>query len=449
MTETSYSVNVSTKSRRIAELAKQMPEKALWSLNHHIDLDWMREAYRRTRKDGAPGVDGQTAKEYAKDLDANLNRLLVRAKSGDYRAPPVRRLHIPKGDGKETRPIGIPTFEDKVLQRAIAMVLEAVYEQDFLDCSYGFRPGRSAHQALRALRNGLMEMRGGFIIELDIRKYFDTVDRRQLREMLRRRVRDGMLLRLIGKWLNAGVLEEGQVSYPDAGTPQGGVASPLLANVYLHEVLDTWFEQVVRPRMRGHAFLVRFADDAVVCFEREDDARRVLAVLPKRFGKYGLTLHPEKTRLVRFHRPRYASEDPQRTDRDATVAPFDFLGFTHHWVKSRRGYWVIKQRTASNRLRRRLREAAVWCARHRHEPLAKQHATLIAKVRGHCAYYGITGNSPALARYRTGVVRAWAYWLRRRGQRRRTWTWAYRLMEQFPLPGAVAVHSVLRRTARP
>jgi group II intron reverse transcriptase/maturase len=447
MAEIPSSENISTKLRRIAELAKQMPEKALHSLSHYIDLEWMREAYRRTRKDGAPGVDGQTAKEYASDLDANLSRLLDRAKSGTYRAPPVRRVHIPKGDGKETRPIGIPTFEDKVLQRAVAMVLEAVYEQDFLDCSYGFRPGRSPHQALAALREPLMAMHGGCVVEIDIRKFFDTVDRGRLREILRRRVRDGVLLRLIGKWLNAGVLEEGQLSFPDAGTPQGGVISPLLANIYLHEVLDTWFHRDVRPRMRGRAFLVRFADDAVLCFESEDDARRVLDVLPKRFGKYGLTLHPEKTRLVRFGRPVYQPESRRRTTRATRPGTFDFLGFTHLWARSRQGFWVVKRQTAASRFRRKLREISLWCARHRHEPVVEQHATLAAKLQGHYAYYGITGNASALGRFRHAVARTWGRWLRRRGERRRSWARTHALLDRFPFPVAVAIHSALRRRA--
>ena len=245
-------------------------------------------------------MDGQTAADYAADLEGNLRSLLDRAKSGRYQAPPVRRVHIPKGTGSETRPIGIPTFEDKVLQRAVVMVLEAVYEQDFLDCSYGFRPGRSAHQALDALWHRLMEVRGGWVLEIDIRKFFDALDHRHLRAILRRRVRDGVLLRLIGKWLKAGVLEDGCVTHPESGSPQGGVISPVLANAYLHEVLDTWFEQTVKPRLKGRASLIRYADDAVLVFEVEGDARRVLDVLPKRFGKYGLTLHPEKTRLVPF-----------------------------------------------------------------------------------------------------------------------------------------------------
>jgi RNA-directed DNA polymerase len=261
MMETSGSASISTKLDRIATLAKQAPEMAFTTLAHHIDLDWLREAHRRTRKDGATGIDGQTATEYATNLEGNLRSLLERAKSGMYRAPPVRRIHIPKGDGTQTRPIGVPTFEDKVLQRAVAMVLEAIYEQDFLDCSYGFRPRRSAHQALERIQNETVKMRGGWVLEVDIARFFDTLDHAHVREMLRRRVRDGVLLRLIGKWLNAGVMEAGQLSSSVAGTPQGGVISPLLANVYLHEVLDTWFERDVKPRLQGQGLLVRYADD--------------------------------------------------------------------------------------------------------------------------------------------------------------------------------------------
>jgi len=261
MAETSSSPTVSTKLERIAKLAKELPTKPLTTLAHVIDLEFLREAYRRTRKGGATGVDGQTAEQYAQNLEGNLQTLLDRAKPGLYRAPPVRRVHIPKGDGRSTRPLGIPTFEDKVLQRAAAMVLEAVYETEFLPCSFGFRPGRSAHQALDTLRNGLMTMGGGWVVEVDIQKFFDTLDHERLREILGQRVRDGVLVRHIGKWLNAGVMEAGMVAHPEAGTPQGGVISPLLANVYLHEVLDAWFEREVKPRLKGRAFLVRYADD--------------------------------------------------------------------------------------------------------------------------------------------------------------------------------------------
>ena len=281
----------------------------VWTtLAHHIDLELLREAYRLTRKDGATGVDGQTAQEYEENLEENLKTLLERLKSGTYQAPPVRRVYIPKGDGKKSRPIGIPTFEDKILQRAVVMVLEAVYEQDFLECSYGFRPCRSAHQALAALWQELMRVGGGFVIELDIEKFFDTLDHRHLREFLDKRVRDGVIRRVIGKWLKAGVLEGGEVQETESGTPQGGVISPLLANIFLHEVLDKWFEQEVKPRMKGSAFLVRYADDALMVFSLEKDAKRVMAVLAKRFGRFGLSLHPEKTRLVDFRRPKLTDQ---------------------------------------------------------------------------------------------------------------------------------------------
>jgi RNA-directed DNA polymerase len=257
---TQGSTPISTRLGRIAELARRRRDQPLTTLAHHIDLEWLREAYRRTRKDGATGVDGQTADEYATHLEGHLRSLLERAKSGMYRAPPVRRAYIPKGNGEE-RPLGIPTFEDKVLQRAVAMVLEAVYEQEFLDCSYGFRPGRSARGALEALRDEAVKMAGGWVIEVDIRKYFDSIDHGRLREVLHSRVRDGVILRLIGKWLNAGVMEDGAVSYRESGTPQGGVISPILANIFLHEVLDVWFQREVQSRLVGRAHLVRYADD--------------------------------------------------------------------------------------------------------------------------------------------------------------------------------------------
>jgi len=302
MPGTSSPTSVSTKLQKIAKLAQQAPDMALTTLAHHIDEAFLREAFRRTRKNGAPGVDGRTAAHYAADLDANLDGLLHRFKSGTYRAPPVRRVHIPKGERGKTRPLGIPTFEDKVLQRAVVMVLEAVYEQDFLPCSYGFRPGRSAHMALETLWHGLMDMGGGWVLELDIESFFDAVDHVHLRSFLDQRVRDGVLRRSIDKWLKAGVLDEGREVRPQDGTPQGGVISPLLANIYLHHVLDHWFVSEVQPRMKGKAQLIRYADDAVMVFQHESDARRVMAVLAKRFAKYGLRLHPDKTRLIDFRR---------------------------------------------------------------------------------------------------------------------------------------------------
>jgi group II intron reverse transcriptase/maturase len=448
MAKTSNFETVSTRQQRIAELAKQSPEMGFTSLNHHIDRHWLEEAYDRTRKDGAPGVDGLTALDYEANLKGNLWSLVNRAKSGEYQAPPVRRVHIPKGSGRETRPIGIPTIEDKVLQRAVAMVLEPIYEQDFHDCSYGFRPGRSAHQALEALWRQTMQTNGGWILEVDIRKFFDTLDHAHLQELLRRRVRDGVVLRLIGKWLKAGVLESNQLRYTTSGTPQGGVISPLRANIYLHYVLDEWFLGEVRPRMKGQCYLIRYADDLVMGFAHEEDARAVLAVLPKRFGKYGLTLHPDKTRLVRFHRPRRSSR--QDGSDDSGPGTFDLLGFTHHWGRSRRGKWVVKRKTSSSRFGRAMKAIADWCRCHRHLPVAEQHQILRQKLRGHYAYYGITGNASALGSFQMHVTRTWRKWL---GRRKRAgayqWVRFNRLLERYPLPPAKVVHSVYRHAANP
>jgi group II intron reverse transcriptase/maturase len=415
----------------------------LTSLAHHIDVAFLMEAYRLTRKDGAAGVDGQTATDFAANLEANIQQLLGRFKSGQYRAPAVRRVYIPKGDGLKTRPIGIPTFEDKVLQRAVVMVLEAVYEQDFLVCSYGFRPGRSAHMALEALWQGTMDLGGGWVLELDIESFFDTVDHAHLRSFLDQRVRDGDIRRMIGKWLNAGVLEAGAVRRDETGTPQGGVISPLLANIYLHHVLDVWFAEVVKPRLSGRAILVRYADDVTIVFGNEADARRVLQVLPKRFGRFGLRLHPEKTRLVDFRRPPGGGRPPG--DRG-----FSMLGFTHYWGMTRKGRPVVKRKTAAKSLSRALKRIGTWCRFHRHEPIANQHAALVQKVQGHYAYFGITGNRRSLSSFVRQVERRWRYWLVRRGGRRKmTWEKFSRLLKRLALPTPRIMHSALRTAAKP
>jgi RNA-directed DNA polymerase len=441
MTDSPKFETVFTRQQRIAELAKQSRERAFLSLNHHLDLHWLEIALGRTRKDGAVGVDGQTAAEYEENWESNLQVLMDRAKSSTYHAPPVRRVHIPKGPGStETRPLGIPTYEDKVLQRAVVMLLEPIYEQDFLPCSYGFRPGRSAHQALSTLREGLMKYKGGWILDVDIRKFFDTLQRPMLRELLRRRIRDGVVLRLIDKWLNAGVWENGMLTHPDEGTPQGGVISPLLANIYLHYVLDEWFEQEVKPRLVGQAFLIRFADDFVMVFTHEADARRVWDVLPQRFAKFGLTLHPTKTRLVPFCSPAHREVREGRTPEPAT---FDLLGFTHYWGQSRGKYWVVKRKTARTRLRRAILATSEWCRKNLHRPIEEQHRALCQKLRGHFAYYGITANAGALSEYREVVTRTWRKWLSRRKRGHPIpWDIFGRLLEHYPLPRPRIVHNV-------
>jgi RNA-directed DNA polymerase len=328
---------------------------------------------------------------------------------------------------------GVPTFEDKVLQRAVAMVLEAVYEQDFLDCSYGFRPGRSAHQALDAFQAMATRMAGGWVIELDIRKYFDSIDHERLMAVLGRRVRDGVLLRLIGKWLNAGVMEAGALRRTEAGTPQGGVISPLLANIFLHEVLDVWFEQQVKPRLRRRALLLRYADDAVMLFESEEDAQRVMAVLPKRFERYGLTLHSDKTRLVPFKRP---DRMRRRRDDEEPGGPgtFTFLGFTIHWGKSLKGKWVAKTRTAKDRVRKALKNIWELCKTLRHAPLEQQRKALNARLRGHYGYFGRRGNRDRLWTFLWRVKQVWKQWLSRRSQRSQlTHKVMERLVRRYPL----------------
>jgi RNA-directed DNA polymerase len=434
--------SVSTKLARIAERSRNMRGKALTSLSHVVDMAWMQEAYRRTRKDGAVGVDAQTAAEFEMNLDANLQRLLDHLKSGTYRAPPVRRVYIPKPGTTKLRPLGIPTFSDKVLQMVVKMLLDAVYEQDFLDCSYGFRPGRNQHQALDRIWEEL-KWDGGWIVEIDFQSFFDTLDHAHLRSFLDQRIRDGVVRRVIDKWLNAGVMEEGKLWYPDAGSPQGGVISPILANSYLHHVLDLWFENDVKPRMRAAATLVRFADDAVFVFKDEHDAKRVLDVLPKRCARYGLTLHPAKTKLVRFTRP---SKFPRGVD--PTPGTFDFLGLTHYWGRSRQGGWVHKRKTMKNRLQRAC--VAVWqyCREHRHEPVPQQAKTIRRKLLGHYNYYGVTGNYRSLAKLYRRVIEAWRYWLSRRGQRKKMpWPRYHHLLERYPLPKPRVTRSIFRNAA--
>ncbi len=428
MTGTSNPETISTRLQRVAEASRKSPGMVWTTLAHHIDLDLLKEAYRLVRKDGAVGVDGQTAQDYAVNLEENLESLLNRFKSGSYKAPPVRRASIPKGDGKKTRTIGIPTFEDKILQRAVTMVLEAVYEQDFLDCSYGFRPGRSPHQALEAFWDKGMWMGGGYVLKLDIRQYFDAVDHEHLRNILDKRVRDGVIRKTINKWLKAGILHEDR---GNAGTPQGGVISPLLANIYLHEVLDTWFEHEVRPRLEGDAFLIRYGDDATLVFSSKAEAERVGQVLAKRARAYGLELHPEKTRLIRFTRPGPNSEKNDRFHPET----FDLLGFTHYWGKSRKKNWVIKRKTAKDRFTRSVRDISRWCRRNRHMEISEQHDNLVRKIKGHYQHFGIIGNFKSLERYLYEVRLTWRKWLNRRSQKgRMPWDRYQELLKKYPLP---------------
>ena len=442
--------NVSTVQQRIAAAAQRSPKVAFTSLAHYIDLEWLAEAYHRTRKDGCVGVDDMTGKQYAENLEENLRALHERLKSGTYKAPPVKRKHIPKGTSGETRPIGIPAFEDKIVQRAVVMLLEPIYEQDFYDGSFGFRPKRSAHQALAVVWDTTMDVRGGWVLEVDLRKFFDTIDHRQLQEFVSQRIRDGVIRRLIGKWLNAGVMEDGNITYSDEGTPQGGVLSPLLANIYLHYVLDEWFEQMVKPLMRGKCRLIRFADDFVIAFQLKYDADRVMAVISKRFEKYGLTVHPEKTKLIDFRAPNHyercreeKSNDKGKSGKRAQT--FDLLGFTHYWGKTRKGNWAVMRKTMKSRLARSIQSIRQWCRKNMHKPVREQWIMLKAKINGHYAYYGITGNIRSIGKFCYVVMKEWQYRLNRRNRKRgMTWKKYFLLLKNHPLPQPKIVHSVFK-----
>jgi RNA-directed DNA polymerase len=430
------SPTVTTKLQHLAAQAACDHDRVFTTLAHLIDEDLLREAYRQTSKTSAPGLDGVTAKQYAEHLDENLHALHERLRKGRYQATPVERVWIEKDDGGQ-RPIGKPAFEDKIVQRAVAMLLEAIYEQDFYDCSYGFRRGRSAHDALHKLREQCMQEGIGWIVDADISGYFDSIDRTQLQAIMRRRVNDGSIRRLIGKWLRAGVMEDGVLTHPETGVVQGGVISPILANIFLHHVLDDWFEQDVRPRLKGRCFMIRFADDFCIGCELEADARKILAVLPKRFARFGLTIHPEKTALIAFGKPaaRQASVTGNGT--------FDFLGLTHYWAQSRRGFWVIKRRTARKRLRRTKKSLWRWCRANRHAPVKYQYHMLCLKLRGHFRYYGIRGNYRLLEEIRRYARETWRYWLSRRSSKSSiSWEKFEKLLETYVLPTPKIVHNI-------
>jgi group II intron reverse transcriptase/maturase len=427
MTDAQTSEELSPKLLKVMQRAKRDPEVRFNSLAHLLDEEALRRAYDRIRKGAAVGVDGVTKEEYGRRLDDNVRRLHERLRTMSYRHRPIRRVHIPK-EGNKTRPIGISTLEDKMVQGALTEVLGAVYEPLFSNCSWGFRPGRSAHDALRVLNQALYAGEVRWILEADIQAFFDSIDRKLLMEMLRERIADTSLLRLIGKCLHVGILDGASYSQPEEGTVQGSSLSPMLGNVFLHHVLDEWFERDVTPRMQGRVRLIRYADDFVIGFEREDDARRVMAVLGKRFEKFGLRLHPDKTRLLPFERP-----GPGQSGGKGPTS-FDFLGFTVYWRRSRWGYWVAGFKTRKARLRKAIGAITAWCRSHRHEAVKEQHVALCQRLNGHLNYYGVNGNQRHLARVTRNAERAWHKWLSRRSQKGMSWERYWELLRVFPLP---------------
>jgi group II intron reverse transcriptase/maturase len=429
MTDALTSLDMSTGLRKVAERAKREPASRFNSLAHLIDEQLLGCAYEGLRKAAAVGVDGITKGQYGQSLEGNLKDLHERLRTKRYRHQPIRRVHIPKEQGQTPRPIGISTTEDKVVQSALREVLEVIYEQDFLDCSHGFRPGRSAHGAVRALTRAIDGGEANWILEFDIASFFDSVDRTRLLEMLQGRVADGSILRLVGKCLHVGVLDGEEFTTPSEGTVQGSTLSPLLGNVYLHHVLDVWFAEEVRPRLHGRAMFVRYADDGVFGFERYEDAQRVLAVLGKRLERFGLKLHPQKTRLLDFRRPSRSKSEGR------SPTTFDFLGFTWYWRRTRGERWAVRCKTRRARLARALRAVSEWCKAHRHLPVREQHAALTRRVQGHINYFGVNGNIQSLGKFLRQVQRSWLRWLRRRSQRARlTWARYADLLRALPLP---------------
>lgn len=423
---------MSTVEMQIAERSRKYPNEALTNLNQFIDENLLEGCFQILNKRSAAGVDGQTWRDYNENRKEKIAQLHAAFKKGTYRAPNIRRVYIPKGDGKE-RPLGLPTIEDKILQTAVTKVLSAVYEPLFSSSSYGFRPGRSQHQALDELFRQVSFKGKRYIIDADMQNYFGTINHQRLREFLDRKIKDGVIRRMIDKWLKAGILEEGQLEYPTEGTPQGGTISPLLSNIYLHYVLDEWFEGEVQPRLKGSSFLIRFADDFLLGFTNEEDALRVMEVLPKRMAKYGLSLHPEKTKLVKLDN---ADRQSNRT--------FDFLGFTHHMGQSLKGKRVLKRETSRKKFKASLLRMTEWIKEHRHGQLEGTIAELNRKLRGHYEYYGITFNGRRLQEYYAKVVRLLYRSVNRRGGRRLTWeAFTLRVRVWTPLLRPKLYHSYL------
>ena len=435
MKDTSRSQIILTKLQEIAEQAKEYPETVFTTLVHHIDVDWLREAYKQTNKSSAAGIDGVTGKEYEAKLEENLEKLHKRMKEGKYKAPPVVRVWIEEGEKK--RPIGNPTFEDKIVQRAVVMILEAIYEQDFYDFSHGYRKGHSPHQALKQVWEKSGEIKVNWIIDADVSGFFDAIPHAQLREILKQRVNDGGILRLIGKWLNAGVMEEEVLTYAKTGSPQGGVISPMLANIYLHTVLDEWYEKVVKPRLKGRSYLIRFADDFIIGCELESDAKRVREVLPKRLESYGLSINRQKTKMVKFGKP------PKKGKQEPKNGTFDFLGFTHYWGKSRLDYWIIKRKTIQKKKQRSIKGLRQRCKENRHLPLEEQYQKLSQKLRGHYQYYGIINNYRQMEAVYYQTVKNWKYWLNRRSKERdMIWEKYEKILKDFFLPKPRIIHKL-------
>src|SRR5271165_3051409 len=428
--------SVSQALDRIRQAARTRKKERFTALLHHVDIDLLRIAFLALKRDAAPGADGQTWRDYEADLEPRLEALHERVQRGAYRPQPSRRTYIPKADGKQ-RPLAIAALEDKIVQSATAMVLNAIYEEDFLGFSYGFRPGRGPHDALDALVVGIDSRKVNYILDADIRSFFDTVDQQWLVRFLEHRIGDKRIIRLAWKWLKAGILEDGAVAVSDRGTGQGSVISPLFANIYLHYVLDLWAERWRRREATGDMIIVRYADDVVAGFEHEDDARRFLDAMRVRFEAFALSLHPDKTRLIEFGRHAAGNREQRGLGKPET---FNFLGFTHICARSRAGYFQLKRKTRRDRMRVKLKALKGELRRRMHAPIPEQGRWLAQVVRGYFAYHAVPTNARRVAAFRYHVTVLWHRMLRRRSQQDWTgWERISRLVATY-LPPARILH---------
>jgi RNA-directed DNA polymerase len=432
----SAGLGVSSDLDRVRQVARQDRDVRFTALLHHVTVDRLRKAYRAISPDAAAGVDGVTWRDYGSDLEANLSDLHARVQRGAYRARPTRRVFIPKPDGR-LRPLGVASVEDKILQRAVVEVLNAVYEADFLGFSYGFRPGRSQHDALDALAVAITRKKVNFMLDADISDFFTGLDQGWLERFVEHRIADKRVLRLIQKWLRAGVIQDGEWSTTEEGTAQGASISPLLANVYLHYVFDLWADQWRRRHARGDVILCRYADDFLAGFEHRDDAERFLADLRDRFAQFGLELHPDKTRLIEFG--RFAAQDRARRG-DRKPETFEFLGFTHICATTRHGRFKLKRVTSKKKMRAKLKSVKTEMRRRMHHPIPEQGHWLARVLQGHYNYYAVPDNSDALRGFRERVIRHWRQALSRRSQKGQiTWQRAGHLADRW-LPQPRILH---------
>ena len=422
----------------ISMSARDNKSKQFISLAHHLNVELLKDCYFNLARNKAVGIDKMSWQEYNRDLDKNLINLVEKLKKKKFKALPAKRVYIPKGNG-ELRPLGISTIENKIVESGIARILQSIYEQDFLNCSYGFRPKRNTHQALNEIDTIIMTQPVNHIVEADIKGFFDNVNHNMLMEFIKRRVKDTSLLLLIEKFLKAGYVDNDLLIKTDKGTPQGSILSPLLANIFLHYVLDTWFEQSVKTHTQGFCELVRYADDYVCLVQYKDDALKIKRALENRFNKYELTLHPDKTRVFSFG--RFERGNAQTQNRKANT--FDFLGFTHFCDKTRNGYFKVGRKTAMKKFRAKIKDLNIWLKQIRNLlPTKEWWQTLKAKLRGHFEYYGVSGNFPSIKRYYSLALRLVHKWLNRRSQKKSmSWSKLYNYLTLYPLPKPKIKHN--------